>query len=61
MSGKLIGEASLTEVINFRVTPQQKQAIERIAKAGGHKSVGHYVRTVILHNIRTAEQIERQQ
>ena len=48
VTGKLIGDAALTEVIAFRVTKRQKEELERARKATGFPSIGHYVKATVV-------------
>lgn len=47
-TGKLLGDAALSEVINFRTTKSQRQELEEARKKAGYPSIGHYVKAVAL-------------
>lgn len=47
-TGRLIGDAALSEVITFRCTKSDKQRLEQARKDTGYPSIGHYVRAVAL-------------
>ena len=47
-TGKLLGDAALTEVITFRCTKSQKALIEKARQKSGTASIGHYVKNASL-------------
>lgn len=49
-----LGADARTEVINFRVTREQKTRLEAARKLAGFGSIGEYIRAIALQRLRVA-------
>lgn len=56
-TGRLIGDAALSEVVTFRCTKSDKEAIEAARKEAGYPSIGHYVRAVTLGRLQAVTKL----